>query len=145
MCATGKFLPAPSGRHVARIDGMEKLNAESARLTAEYGIQIGRWAQYAIDEQLPFDAMWCVIPPGGSSERDCHDEVELAVVVDGTADFERPAGAGREAGRTAAPQGTAMFLRSREPHIVHNRSATEPLVLLSVYWLPQAAATGARR
>jgi hypothetical protein len=116
---------------------MEKLTATTARLTAESQIQIGRWTQYAIHEQLPFNAMWCVIPPGGSSRRDCHDEVELAVVVDGAADFETPDDA--PAGRTEASQGTALLLSSNEAHVVHNRSATEPLVLLSVYWLPRTA------
>ncbi|GCB44885.1 cupin domain-containing protein [Streptomyces sp. NL15-2K] len=122
---------------------MEKLNATTARLTAESQIQIGRWTQYAINEQLPFNAMWCVIPPGGSSLRDCHDEVELAVVVDGAADFETPDDA-PATGRTEAAQGTAMLLSSNEAHVVHNRSATEPLVLLSVYWLPRTAGTEPR-
>lgn len=120
---------------------MEKLNAETARLTAEYQIQIGRWTQYAINDQLPFNAMWCVIPPGGSSQRDRHDEVELAVVVDGAADFETPDDTAQAAGRTEASQGTAMLLNSNEAHVVHNRSATEPLVLLSVYWLPETTRT----
>ncbi|TPQ18613.1 cupin domain-containing protein [Streptomyces sporangiiformans] len=122
---------------------MEKLNAETARLTDEYSIRIGRWSQYAITEQLPFDAMWCVIPPGGSSQRDCHDEVELAVVVGGNADFEHAEDTPGAAERTEAAQGTAMLLGSNEPHIVHNRSTTEPLVVLSVYWPQQAPAPAA--
>jgi hypothetical protein len=144
MRVSGKFLPASPGFHLGMVDGMEKLNAETARLTSENQIQIGRWTQYAINGQLPFNAMWCVIPPGGSSRRDCHVEVELAVVVDGAADFEAPDDIAQVEGRTEAPQGTAMLLNSNEAHIVHNRSAIEPLVLLSVYWLPETARTETR-
>ncbi|WP_378261589.1 cupin domain-containing protein [Actinomadura gamaensis] len=112
---------------------MQKLQYSSAELTEEYGIRIGRWSQYAADRELPFDAMWCVIPPGGSSERDQHPEVELSVVASGHADYESP-----ESGeRTEAAQGAAVLLPSREPHVIHNRSDSEPLVLLSIYWMPE--------
>lgn len=120
--------------------GMEKLDSATAGLTEENQIQVARWTQYAINKDLPFDAMWCVIPPGRSSQRDCHPERELAVVVNGDADFEQAENAPEPGERVTAAQGTAVMLAGDEAHIVHNRSDTEPLVLLSIYWLPQSAA-----
>ncbi|MEV7028587.1 hypothetical protein AB0O00_41535, partial [Kitasatospora sp. NPDC093558] len=67
---------------------MRRLSCDSAELSAEYGIRIGRWTQYAESARLPFDAMWCLVGPGASSTRDCHPETELAVVVTGRAEFE---------------------------------------------------------
>lgn len=109
---------------------MRRVSADSADLTDEYGIQVGRWSQYAGTDALPFDAMWCVVPPGSRTERDRHPEVELAVVVNGDATF--------ESGDTTvdALQGAAVLLSSNEQHIVHNRSDVSPLVMLSIYWLP---------
>ncbi|MBV6696710.1 cupin domain-containing protein [Kitasatospora aureofaciens] len=110
---------------------MRSLDCGSAVLTAEYGIRIGRWTQYPEAAKLPFDAMWCVVGPGSSSVRDCHPEVELAVVVTGRAEFEVEG-----AGTTAAPTGTAVLLDPQERHVIHNRSQTDPLTVLSIYWLP---------
>lgn len=109
---------------------MRRVSADSAQLTDEHGIQVGRWSQYAGTDGLPFDAMWCVVPPGSRTDPDCHPEVELAVVVDGAATF--------ESGETTldAAQGAAVLLSSNERHIVHNRSDAAPLVMLSIYWLP---------
>jgi mannose-6-phosphate isomerase-like protein (cupin superfamily) len=38
------------------------------------------------------------------------------------------------------PAGGAFLLDSGEKHLVHNRSADEPLVIFSAYWLPAAVA-----
>ncbi|MET8951041.1 cupin domain-containing protein [Streptomyces sp. NPDC004393] len=111
---------------------MRRLSSESAVLTDEYAIRIGRWSQYAGSEALPFGAMWCVVPPGGSSAPDHHPEVELAVVVGGRAAF---AVEGREPEPT--PVGTAVLLDPEERHVIHNLSDTEPVTLLSIYWLPE--------
>ena len=45
----------------------------------------GRWTQYSGLGDVPFGAMWCVVPPGGRSHTDCHPERELVVVVQGAA------------------------------------------------------------
>ena len=132
---------------------MERLSCDAAELTTEFGVRVGRWAQYPANKLLPFDAMWCRVPAGGRTERDCHPEIELAVVVNGSAAFESPAAADAATGATAdddgtgadsgtgamtdAPQGTAVLLHGNEPHVVHNKSADEPLILLSIYWLPE--------
>jgi hypothetical protein len=111
---------------------VERFTSDSAVLAEEYGIRIGRWTQYPASQQLPFDAMWCVFEPGSRSNEDCHPEVELAVVVSGAARFESPEGAPP----VDAPTGSAVLLGSTERHVVVNASRTDPLVLLSVYWLP---------
>ncbi|MFJ5533360.1 cupin domain-containing protein [Streptomyces sp. NPDC093261] len=116
---------------------MRRLSSESAVLTDEYAIRIGRWSQYAGSEALPFGAMWCVVPPGGSSAPDRHPEVELAVVVGGRAAF---AVEGGEPEPT--PVGTAVLLDPEEGHVIHNLSDTEPVTLLSIYWLPEDGTAG---
>ena len=109
---------------------MQVLMTDPAGLTSEHGIQIGRWEQYAGLGETPFGAMWCVVPPGGRSAIDCHSERELWVIVQGDADVE-------SRGRTEpAPNGSAVMLESREPHVMVNRSPAEPLVVLSLYWEP---------
>lgn len=110
---------------------VRKYTSQDAALTAEYGIQIGRWAQYRNTGQLPFDAMWCVIPPGGSSQEDHHPEIEFAVVVDGHASYE----SGGE--HIDAPTGSVILLDPEERHVIHNRSEDRPLTILSIYWLPE--------
>ena len=116
---------------------MQTFASGSARLTREYGIEIGRWEQYPADHKLPFGAMWCVVPPGGRSDEDCHPELELAVVVSGGGEVEAVA----TGERRPAPAGTAALMDSRERHVWHNTSADEPLVFLSVYWMPGAEAS----
>jgi quercetin dioxygenase-like cupin family protein len=114
---------------------MNVFTSDTAMLSDEYGIQIGRWQQYR-QQGLPFDAMWCVIPPGGSSAEDFHPERELQIVVSGSGAVETPAtGACR-----VVEVGTAMLLDPHERHILRNRSADFPFVVLSVYWLPEQLA-----
>ena len=111
---------------------MQVLSSDSAALTAEFGIQVGRWAQYAGIGDTPFGAMWCIVPPGGRTDTDCHEERELWVVVSGNAEVQLP-------DRTqTALAGSAVLLDSEEPHVLVNRSAEEPLVVLSLYWEPVA-------
>jgi mannose-6-phosphate isomerase-like protein (cupin superfamily) len=113
---------------------MQVLATGSAALTQEHGIQIGRWEQYAGIGDTPFGAMWCVVPPGGRSAVDRHSERELWVIVQGNADVEC------DQLTQAALTGSAVLLESEEPHVMINRSADEPLVVLSLYWEPEAEA-----
>jgi mannose-6-phosphate isomerase-like protein (cupin superfamily) len=112
---------------------MQVLATNSATLTPEHGIEIGRWEQYAGIGETPFGAMWCVVPPAGRSAIDRHSERELWVVVQGNADVET------DQATQSAPTGSAVLLESQEPHVMVNRSADEPLVVLSLYWEPEAA------
>lgn len=109
---------------------MRKIANESARLEPEFGIRVGRWERYPGLTALPFGAMWCVVDPGASSQPDRHPEVEMAVVVGGTA---RYAGDG---GTVEAEAGSVVLLDPGEGHVIHNVSAQEPLTILSLYWLP---------
>ncbi|MEU5904176.1 cupin domain-containing protein [Micromonospora sp. NPDC047467] len=110
---------------------MRRYVSDVAELTEEYGIQIGRWKQYRDLGALPFDAMWCVIPPGGSSAEDVHPEVEFAVVTRGTAVYE----AGGE--KVEVPTGGVILLDPEQRHVIHNPSPEQSLTILSIYWMPQ--------
>ncbi len=111
---------------------MQVFTADPAVLASEHDILIGRWEQYAGVGETPFGAMWCVVPPGGRSNLDCHSERELWVVVQGDAEVE----SGQHS--RFAPAGSAVLLESQEPHVMVNRSADEPLIVLSLYWEPGA-------
>ncbi|MEO7262658.1 MAG: cupin domain-containing protein [Jatrophihabitantaceae bacterium] len=94
-------------------------------------VTVARWEQYGIGEGvMPFGAMWYTVPPATSSARDCHPELELSIVLTGTAHV--------EAGGTITEieAGNAFLLDSEEAHIVHNRAADQPVVIFSGYWMP---------
>ena len=94
-------------------------------------VTVARWEQYRIGEGvMPFGAMWYTVPPASSSARDCHPELELSIVVAGTAHVE-VGGAITEIGA-----GNAFLLDSEEAHIVHNRDADQPVMIFSGYWMP---------
>jgi mannose-6-phosphate isomerase-like protein (cupin superfamily) len=95
-------------------------------------VSVTRWDQFGIAPSMPFDAMWYSVPPGQSSPVDIHPERELSLVVSGTADVESGGRVTRVVG------GDAFLLDGGEPHQVHNRSAEEPLVVFSTYWMPAA-------
>jgi quercetin dioxygenase-like cupin family protein len=96
-------------------------------------VDVRRWEPFGLGDRLPFFGMWYSVPPGDATLRDCHPEVELSVVVDGTAYVE-------VAGEiTEVPRGSAFLLDSKEAHIVHNRSGDETLTVFSAYWWTDAA------
>jgi mannose-6-phosphate isomerase-like protein (cupin superfamily) len=94
-------------------------------------VEVARWEQYELGDQLPFQAMWYTVPPGSSSPRDCHPEVELSVVISGTASVE----AGGKLTDVAA--GSCFLLDSEEAHVIHNRSADVSLRVFTTYWMPR--------
>jgi mannose-6-phosphate isomerase-like protein (cupin superfamily) len=116
---------------------VQVLAIDSADLSEEFGITVGRWTQYTTAGDLPFGAMWCVVPPGGRSNTDQHPDRELFVVVRGTGEVQVPDGPARP-----ASAGTAVLMNAGEPHVLVNRSATEPLVALSLYWIPEGRDEG---
>jgi quercetin dioxygenase-like cupin family protein len=97
-------------------------------------VDVARWEQYSLDGTLPFQAMWYTVPPGASSPRDCHPEVELSIVISGTASVET----GGQV--TDVGAGSAFLLDSEEAHVIHNRSAGTPLLVFSRFWMPAGAA-----
>jgi quercetin dioxygenase-like cupin family protein len=119
---------------------MRKMSSDGADLVEGFGVQCGRWTQYEGLGEVPFGAMWCVVPPGGATQEDVHDERELVIVADGIARLGSPRGDGTF---ERAEQGAAVLFDGGEPHVVHNLSDEHPLVLLCLYWLPTAVANGA--
>ncbi len=101
-------------------------------------VDVARWEQYELGDTLPFQAMWYTVPTGGSSPQDQHPEVELSVVISGTA-FVEASGEVTEIGT-----GDAFLLGSEEAHIIHNRSTDTPLLVFTTYWMPrETTAAGA--
>jgi mannose-6-phosphate isomerase-like protein (cupin superfamily) len=94
-------------------------------------VDVARWEQYALGEELPFQAMWYTIAPRSSSPRDCHPEVELSVVISGTASVETAA-----LGVTDVAAGSCFLLDSEEAHVIHNKGDA-PLLVWSTYWMPR--------
>ena len=108
----------------------DSLSADSARVGP---LDIARWEQYGLQATMPFGAMWYTVPAGQSSLRDCHPELELSIVVEGTALVESDSGTTVE-----VPRGAAILFDSEEAHVVHNRDQDAPLTIFSAYWMPLA-------
>ena len=109
---------------------MRHFAGDSADSYAVGTVDVARWEQFGLDGTLPFQAMWYTVAPDSTSDVDQHPEVELSVVVAGTAFVE----IGGEL--TEVPQGDCFLLDSREAHVIHNRSADEPLRVFTTYWMP---------
>jgi hypothetical protein len=109
----------------------DNVSADSARVGP---LDIARWEQYGLDGTMPFGAMWYTVPAGGSSLRDCHPELELSIVIEGTALVESDSGTTVE-----LPRGAAILFDSEEAHVVHNRDQDAPLTIFSAYWMPLSA------
>ena len=110
---------------------MRHFAGDSAESYAVGVIDVARWEQFGLGSTLPFQAMWYSVPPESSSPADCHPELELSVVVDGTASVEA---SGRV---TDVRQGDCFLLDSAEPHVIHNRSADVPLRVFTTFWMPR--------
>jgi quercetin dioxygenase-like cupin family protein len=119
---------------------VQVLASNSAQLSEEFGITVGRWTQYTTTGDLPFGAMWCVVPPGGHSNVDQHPDRELFIVVQGVGEVQVPGGPARP-----APAGTAVLMEPQEPHVLVNQSEDRPLVALSLYWIPEGRTDGDAR
>src|SRR5437764_14760687 len=115
---------------------MRKFDKGAAGTCQVDRVEVARWEQFSLGDRLPFKAMWYTVPPSASSPRDCHPEVELSIVVSGSAAVEA-------SGQIVeVDHGSAFLLDSNEAHVVHNRSTEAPLVVFSAYWMPAPAAAG---
>lgn len=108
---------------------MRHFVSDAAESTTVGVVDVARWEQYALEGTMPFQAMWYSIPPNSTSPQDRHPEVELSLVIRGTASVET----GGQITDVAA--GSAFLLESEEAHVIHNRS-NEPLLVFSAYWMP---------
>jgi mannose-6-phosphate isomerase-like protein (cupin superfamily) len=110
---------------------MRHFDSESAESYAVGVVGVARWEQYTLGDALPFQAMWYTVPPASCSPQDCHPEVELSIVVSGTASVET-------GGRiTDVGHGSCFLLDSAEAHVIHNRSTDTPLMVFTTYWMPR--------
>jgi mannose-6-phosphate isomerase-like protein (cupin superfamily) len=109
---------------------MRHFAGDSADSYAVGTVDVARWEQFGLDGTLPFQAMWYTVPPDSQSPVDQHPELELSVVVEGTAHVE----IGGDL--TEVGQGDCFLLESREAHVIHNRSADTPLRVFTTYWMP---------
>jgi mannose-6-phosphate isomerase-like protein (cupin superfamily) len=112
---------------------MRVFDKETAATNTEGPLEITRWEQFEAAKELPFGAMWYAVPPGRCSLVDQHPEAELSIVLRGTAEVETGGVI------TVVPAGAAFLLAGEEAHVIHNRSTTDPLEILSAYWIPGPA------
>lgn len=110
---------------------MQKFDNALAESYSVGAVEVARWEQYALGDAMPFQAMWYTVAPGSASQRDCHPEIEMSVVVSGSAAVETGGTI------TEVEHGSAFLLASEEAHVVHNRSADTPLLVFSAYWMPR--------
>jgi mannose-6-phosphate isomerase-like protein (cupin superfamily) len=108
---------------------MRHFESGSAESYAVGVVDVARWEQYGLKNVMPFDAMWYTVPPGASSPRDCHPEIELSVVISGTASVEASDVV------TDVAKGSCFMLGSEEAHVIHNRG-DEPCMVFTTYWMP---------
>jgi mannose-6-phosphate isomerase-like protein (cupin superfamily) len=113
---------------------MRHFSRDSADTYLVGDVDVARWEQFGLGEILPFSAMWYTVPPNASSPRDCHPELELSVVIAGSASVE----ASGEI--TDVEAGSAFLLSGDEAHVIHNRSADTPLSIFTTYWMPNGKA-----
>jgi mannose-6-phosphate isomerase-like protein (cupin superfamily) len=110
---------------------MRHFASDSAESYAVGVVDVARWEQYALGDALPFQAMWYTVPPASSSPQDCHPEMELSVVISGTAAVEASGGI------TEVAAGSCFLLDSEEAHVIHNRSTDTSLRVFTTYWMPR--------
>jgi mannose-6-phosphate isomerase-like protein (cupin superfamily) len=96
-------------------------------------VDVARWEQYSATHGMPFKAMWYSVPPNAVSPFDRHPEIELSMVLRGTAVVETADG------KRTVEQGDGFLLGSGEGHTVHN-TGDEPLLVFSAYWMPEGGA-----
>ena len=78
--------------------------------------------------ETPFGSGWAIVAPGETTERHMHHEGETWFVMEGEATLTVDG----EAQRVAA--GDTIYLPPFRSHTLHNDSATQRVVFLTVYW-----------
>jgi mannose-6-phosphate isomerase-like protein (cupin superfamily) len=109
---------------------MRTFDTNSADSATVGPLAVARWEQYGLQDTMPFGAMWYTVPAGQSSLLDCHPELELSIVIEGTAFVECNGTV------TEVPRGSAILFDSEESHVIHNRDQAAPLTIFSAYWMP---------
>ena len=118
---------------------MRHFVSDSAESYAVGVVDVARWDQFGLSDVLPFEAMWYTVAPSSSSPQDRHPEVELSVVISGTASVET-------GGQVVDVRpGSAFLLDSDEAHVIHNRSGEVPVTVFTTYWMPRNTPVAAAR
>jgi mannose-6-phosphate isomerase-like protein (cupin superfamily) len=109
---------------------MRLFDSDTAEFKPEFGALASRWETHGDLGEPPFGVMWCRIDPASATVQDRHPERELITVTSG-------AGTVRTAsGQIDVEVGQTVLVASDEAHVITNRSDTDPLIVLSVYWMP---------
>jgi mannose-6-phosphate isomerase-like protein (cupin superfamily) len=116
---------------------MRKFDNTTAGTYAVGDVDVARWEQYGLGDLMPFQAMWYVVAPGASTPIDRHPELELSIVISGSAVVH----AGDESIEVGG--GDAFLLDGDEDHWVRNRGTEHPVVVFSAYWMPAADVSAA--
>jgi methionyl-tRNA synthetase len=106
--------------HIQRLD--------PEKLFEAYGIQIQMLYPWQDVVEPPFGAAWAVVPPGGSTKHHAHQEGETFFFVRGRGVMR----IGDES--VEVESGTVCFQDPFDHHVLTNRSDTEDLVFLTVWW-----------
>lgn len=99
-------------------------------------IEVVRWEQYGLGDAMPFNAMWYTVPPGSTSPLDRHPEIELSVVLSGSATVSV------DDSVAVVESGGAFLIESGETHTLRNCSDV-PVLVFSAYWMPHDDEVGA--
>ncbi|MFE0803658.1 cupin domain-containing protein [Streptomyces sp. NPDC058812] len=97
-------------------------------LVDAYGIRFQQVYPGGGEELAPWGFGRAVVEPGGVTDPHAHEENEVFLILEGTAemtinDEQRPVG-----------PNSAVFIPGESRHHIRNTSSTEPLVFLSIYW-----------
>lgn len=109
---------------------VNKFEMSEANAAPEFGMACQRlFDASGRQRELPFGAMACFLPPGGSSEPDCHDEEEAMIILSGSGQVEVAGEAERIVSRDV------VRVPGNSRHTVVN-SGAETLVWVAIYWMP---------
>jgi mannose-6-phosphate isomerase-like protein (cupin superfamily) len=105
-----------------------KFRIEESNAASEFGMACQRIVPWrGQDEESPFGAMACFLPPGADSEPDCHDQEEVMIVLSGTGAVHIAAEVG------SVTTGDVVLIPRNLEHVVHN-SGAKTLSWVSLYW-----------
>ncbi|WP_340377417.1 cupin domain-containing protein [Streptomyces sp. SS7] len=108
-----------------------KLRIDPALARDEFGMRCQRLVPWHGGDEPPLGAMACFLPPGSSSDPDCHSQDEVMFVLGGSGRVEL---AGESTDVTA---GDVVVLPGGLEHVVRNPGTDADagtLRWLSVYW-----------
>ncbi len=94
---------------------------------------LARAKRRSLRDAIPFGTRRYTVPPGASGTALRHHGLELSSVAAGEAQVE-VAGA-----IVDVDAGQGVLFESGETHVFHNRSTSEPLVIITTCWVPRAA------